>query len=161
MLGLCLVCSCNSRLLPDGFPSSNAGAGGALATGTVVVLPPGVGGSGAGGSGAGGSDADGGGALGCDELAALYVAAVEQDRACDPNSSGPQCQLHVIPALCGTCAATTYVNSNAASTAARLRWDKVPCPVPVSCSAECRPLPSGSRCVPMSDGSGHCEDIVP
>jgi len=165
VLGLGVVGACNGRLLPGGFPD---GTGGAMSTGNVVVAPPagtggaiggsGAGGSGTGGSGAGGSDGDGG-ALSCDELAALYVAAVDQDKACDPNSTQPQCQLHVIPSLCVRCRATTFVNSTAASTAARLRWDQVPCPVP-TCSQECSPVPTAGRCAPTSDGGGHCVDIV-
>jgi hypothetical protein len=132
----------------------------------VVVDPPagvggsGVGGSGVGGSGAGGSSSDGG-ALTCDDLVALYAAGVEQDKACDPNSTQPQCQLHVIPALCVECRATTYVNSTAASSAARLRWDQVPCPVSTSCSQQCAPVPTGGRCAPTSDGGGRCVDILP
>jgi hypothetical protein len=130
-----------------------AGAGGSGADGS------GIGGSGVGGSGVGGSHGDSG-ALTCDDLVALYAAAVAQDKTCDPNSTQPQCQLNVIPALCVRCPATTYVNSTAASSAARLRWDSVPCPV-TTCSQECGPLPTGGRCVPTSEGSGHCVDIVP
>jgi hypothetical protein len=139
-----------------------AGAGGATGgsgVGGSGVGGSGVGGSGVGGSGVGGSYADAG-ALSCDDLVALYATGVEQDKACDPNSPQPQCQLHVIPSLCPSCRATTYVNSTAASSAARLRWDKVPCPVP-ACSQECGPLPTGGRCAPTSEGGGRCLDIVP
>jgi hypothetical protein len=177
LLALSVVGACNGRWLPDGFSSSTAGASGSSdqttgssqsgaggATSGSAVGGSGAGGSGAGGSGAGGSGAGGSdsdaGALNCDELAALYVAAVEQDKSCDPISMSPPCQLHVIPSLCVGCRATTYVNSTAASSAARLRWDKVPCPV-TTCSKECGTLPTGSRCVPTSDGGAHCVDIAP
>jgi hypothetical protein len=168
VLGLAVVGACNGRLLPGGFPSSTEGSGGSANQGNVVVTPPagtggatggsGAGGSGTGGSGAGGS-ADDGGAASCDELVALYVAGVEQDKACDPNSTQPQCQLHVIPSLCVGCRGTAYVNSTAASSAARLRWDKASCPV-TTCPLECSPPASGARCAPTSDGGGHCVDIV-
>jgi hypothetical protein len=94
---------------------------------------------------------------------ALYAAAVEEDKACEPSSKVAQCQLRVIPALCvSSCAATTYVNTRAGSTAARLRWDKVPCPVPTNCGAtDCRPLPTAAQCIPTADGGGRCADVIP
>ncbi len=159
----CFLASCDGRLLPDGFPSSTTpGTGGAP---TLIVVSPhdGAGGAagspGAGGSaGSAGADADGG-APSCDELATLYVAAVEEDKSCDPKSAETQCHLRVIPALCAGCPATTYVNSRAASNAARLRWDMVPCPVPTNCASTCAPLPTSGRCVPTA-GGGRCMDVT-
>jgi len=159
--------------LPDGFPSSHDGAGGAAAPqvlhardgaggatgagGAIAPPPAGAGGSGTGGSGAGGSPGDGG-QPSCDELAALYVSAVEEDKACDPASSELQCQLRVITALCGVCPNSTFVNTRTASNAARLRWDRVPCPVPTNCGP-CGPVPVTGRCAPDRNGTGHCEDF--
>ncbi len=150
-----------------GAETSQRGTGGATgAGGAFVSRPTGAGGSAGRSGGGGGTGGESGlpadaGALTCDELAALYIAAVEEDKSCDPSSTAPQCQLRVIPALCAVCPNTTYVNVRTASTAARLRWDDVRCPVPTNCDTECRPLPTSARCMPTGTGAGRCADIIP
>ena len=142
------------------------GVGGAVDPGTAVVGEHGVGGAN-GGTGTT-PPADAGPATGprsCSQLESDYVAAVAAAKACDPASSVPQCALYVIPALCiGGC--STTVNDTALPYAVREAWDAIPCPVTPMC-AGFSPPPSHcptthvARCLPSSDGTGHCVDVTP
>jgi hypothetical protein len=153
LLGVLFFASCGEGLLPEGFPwNTPRGTGGAPpphggaagAAGMVATSPPGAGAP---------------GAPTCDELAALYVAAVDEDKRCDPTSAEPQCQLRVIPALCTRSCPSLYVNTNAASTAARLRWDMVRCPIPTNCNTTCAPVTSAGHCVADPRLGGRCSDV--
>jgi hypothetical protein len=174
LLAVLLFASCDGRFLVDGVSwGTSRGAGGAPtpfvdaggAAGMAGMPSSGTGGVAVpwdGGGGAGSVDAGSDGhAPTCGELEALYVSAVEEDRGCDPMSAEPQCQLRVISALCAKCTVPTYVNSRAASNAARLRWDMVPCPVPTSCNTTCGPTPTSGRCVAGPEQTGRCVDVFP
>jgi hypothetical protein len=165
LLAVLFFASCDGRFLVDGVswgtrpetggaPTPRLDAGGAA--GMAGTPSPGTGGGG--GSADAGAD---GGAPTCGELEALYVSAVEEDKACDPTSTEPQCQLRVISALCGKCTVSTYVNTRAASNAARLRWDMVPCPVPTNCNTTCGPTPTSGRCVAGAGPNPRCVDVFP
>jgi hypothetical protein len=174
LLAVLFFASCDGRFLVDGVSwGSSRGTGGTPTPYVDAGGTAGMGGmpsSGTGGvagrsdasSGPGSADAGSdGGAPTCGELEALYASAVEDDKRCDPTSAEPQCQLRVISALCGKCTVSTYVNGRTASTAARLRWDMVPCPVPTNCNPTCGPTPTSGRCVSGPDQTGRCVDVFP
>jgi hypothetical protein len=118
----------------------------------------------AGGAGGGADAGAGGGAQGgaggdtvlgpCDQIAAMYDAALPSAKSCSTAATSPPCQTTVFARL--GCECKTFVDDDTVLTALGTQWEDAGCTRP--CPFDCPALASG-RCNAGAGAAGTCEDV--